>query len=91
MQYHPTHPIKTFFFTEPQKKEKLWFSPVQTFPLSVALNGGDIDEDNSQDEEYSEEKDDEMWDDEGIDDSITLVQYQEEARREAFIKKGSHT
>lgn len=52
-----------------------------------------MDKDSNQDEDFSEdeEKDEEMLDDDNPDDSMTLVQYQNEVRCELLIRKGSHT
>lgn len=51
-----------------------------------------MEEDNGENDDSSEEEDEEMLDEEdGPDDSMTLVQYQAEIRRDALIKKGSHT
>lgn len=52
-----------------------------------------MDENDSEDEALSEDEDvedDEMSDDDGPDDDMTLIQYQEEARRDALIRKSSH-
>lgn len=59
----------------------------------VALDGGDMDKDSNQDEDFleDEEKNEEMLDDDNPDDSMTLVQYQNEVRCELLIRKGSHT
>lgn len=61
--------------------------------ISNALKGEDMEEDASQDEDYSDEDDEDMSDEEDIDeepeDSMTLVQYQAEARHEALVQKGS--
>lgn len=51
-----------------------------------------MEEDSDGDDVFSDEEDDEMPDDvEEPDDSMTLVQYQEEARRDALVRKGSYT
>ncbi|XP_039118470.1 uncharacterized protein LOC120254421 [Dioscorea cayenensis subsp. rotundata] len=44
---------------------------------------------DDEDDDYSDEEDEEMPDDDVPEDSMTLVQYLEEARREALIRKGS--
>lgn len=53
-----------------------------------------MEEDDSQDDGYSDEDDEDMSDEEeddvGPDDSMTLVQYQAEARRDALVRKGSN-
>lgn len=53
-----------------------------------------MEEDNSEEEEYSyEDEDDEMSEeehpDDSSDDAMTLIQYQTEARRDALVRKGS--
>lgn len=51
-------------------------------------------EEDSEDEEGSTDDDDDVMPDEaedGPDDSMTLVHYQGEVRREALIRKGSNT
>lgn len=63
--------------------------------VSAALEDDGIEEDNSQDEDYSDDEDDDEMSteespDEGPDDSMTLIQYQTEARREALVRKGSN-
>lgn len=60
--------------------------------VSAALEEDDMEENNSQDEDYSEDEDDEVEEspDDGPDDSMTLIQYQTEARREALVRKGSN-
>lgn len=56
--------------------------------VSEALDEGDMEEDNSEEEGFSD--DDEMSANEGPDASMTLVQYQTEARRDALIRKRMH-
>lgn len=67
----------------------------QVDKVSAALDDDGMEEDNSQDEDYSdEESDDEIWDmeppDDGPDDSMTLIQYQTKAHKEALVRKGSN-
>lgn len=50
-------------------------------------DSGDMEEDCSEDEDPSDEDEVDTSDDEGLDDSMTLNQYQEEARRDALIRK----
>lgn len=58
--------------------------------VSSALDTGEMEEDcDDEDDDYSDEEDEEMPDDDVPEDSMTLVQYLEEARREALIRKGS--
>lgn len=50
-----------------------------------------MEELSGDEEDFSDEEDEEMpADDEGPDHSMTLVQYQEEVRRDALIRKGFH-
>lgn len=56
----------------------------------TALEEGDIEEDNSQTNDYLEDDDDEMSTDDGPNDLMTLFQYQTNVRRDALIQKGSH-
>lgn len=46
-----------------------------------------MEEDCSEDEDPSDEDEVDTSDDEGLDDSMTLNQYQEEACRDALIRK----
>lgn len=55
--------------------------------VSSALKPGNIEEDNSEDEDLPGDDDEEMPEDEGPDDAITLIQYQDEARWESLIRK----
>lgn len=48
-----------------------------------------MEEDSDQEEDVSEGTDDQMSEEEEPDDLMTLDQFQEEARREALICKGS--
>lgn len=57
--------------------------------VSSALEAGDMEEDSSNDEDLSDEDDDVLSDDDCSDDDMTLNQYQEEARRDALIRKSS--
>lgn len=52
-----------------------------------ALDGDNSDGSDPEDD-VSEDPDDAMSDDDGVDDSMTLVQYQEETHRKALVKKG---
>lgn len=49
-----------------------------------------MEEDSTDDEVLSDEDDDEMSDDDSPDDPMALVQYKEEARRNALIRKDTH-
>lgn len=55
--------------------------------VSSALKPGNMEEDNSEDEDLSGNDDEEMSEDEDPDDAITLIQYQDEARWESLIRK----
>lgn len=57
--------------------------------VSEALEDGTMEEDSDQDEGDSVESDDQMSEEDDTDDLMTLDQMQEEARREALIRKGS--
>lgn len=59
--------------------------------VSAALLDGDMDEDSDEGADSSGDEDEEMPDDEDPDNDVTLVQYQEEARREALIRKSAHS
>lgn len=48
-----------------------------------------MEEDGSEEEDYSDDEDDEMSGDDCPDDDMTLNQYQDEVRREALIRKSS--
>lgn len=59
--------------------------------VSFALDSSEMEEDSGKDNDLSEEKDEEMPDeDDGPDDSMSLVQYQAEVRQDALIRLGSH-
>lgn len=62
--------------------------------VSFVLEEEDMEEDDSEDEEFIDDDNNDMSSDEDPDrgphDSMTLVQYQTEVRREALIQKGSH-
>ncbi|XP_039145598.1 uncharacterized protein LOC120282820 [Dioscorea cayenensis subsp. rotundata] len=56
----------------------------------TALDDGNLD-DSDQEDEDSDDSEDAMSDeDDGPDDSMTLVQYQEEVRKETLARKSSH-
>lgn len=55
--------------------------------VSAALEEEGMDEDNNQEEGLSENDDDILLDEEGPDNSVTLDQFQEEARRETLVRK----
>lgn len=55
--------------------------------VSAALEEEGMDEDNNQEEGLSEKDDDILSNEEGPDNSMTLDQFQEEARREALVRK----
>lgn len=57
--------------------------------VTAALDEGSMEEDSDQEEDVSEGTDDQMSEEEEPDDLMTLDQFQEEARREALIRKGS--
>lgn len=61
--------------------------------VSAALLDGDMDKDSTGDTGLSDDDGDakEMSEDGDPDDDMTLVQYQEEARREALIRKNTHS
>lgn len=63
----------------------------QVEKVSSALDPGLIEEDSSKDEDFSADEHEEMSDDGDPDDDMTLNQYQEEARRDALIRKNSQT
>lgn len=56
--------------------------------LQGSLSGNDSDEEEV--DGTFEDSEDEMVEDDGLDDMMTLIQYQSEARKEALIQKGSH-
>lgn len=58
--------------------------------FAKALDEGSMDEDCSEDGDCFEEEDDEMSEEDGPDDSMTIFQYQEEIRRESLICKSVH-
>lgn len=53
-------------------------------PPSDGISDEDVDDGSSENSEN------EMVEDNGPDDMMTIVQYQSEAHREALIRKGSH-
>lgn len=58
--------------------------------ISAALDGDPSEDGSSQEMDILGESNDDMSKGNGLENSMMLVQYQEEARRDSLIRKGSH-